>query len=155
MRLSALQRQVLTQTARDCFDPDVRVRLFGSRTDDTRKGGDIDLLIETQLQDLGQIARAHSQFLARLHLALGEQKIDVLIDYPDRQIQVPTYMGPSKGCCCERASRVGIAAFLAAMQASLTPLVACLETTVSPPALTSLKAFSVFHLYFSQQRVSF
>ena len=47
MRLSALQRKVLTQTARDCFDPDVRLRLFGSRMDDTRKGGDIDLLIET------------------------------------------------------------------------------------------------------------
>ena len=74
MRLSALQRQILTQTARDFFEPDVRVRLFGSRMDDTRKGGGIDLLIETQLQDPGQIARAHSQFLARVHLALGEQK---------------------------------------------------------------------------------
>jgi predicted nucleotidyltransferase len=97
MRLSALQRQVLTQTARDCFDPEVRVRLFGSRTDDTRKGGDIDLLIETQLQDPGQIARAHSHFLARVHLALGEQKIDVLIDYPDRQNQAPIYMVAKQG----------------------------------------------------------
>jgi predicted nucleotidyltransferase len=97
MRLSALQRQVLTQTARECFDPDVRVRLFGSRMDDTRKGGDIDLLIETQLQDPGQIARAHSQFLARVHLALGEQKIDVLIDYPDRQSQAPIYLVAKQG----------------------------------------------------------
>ena len=97
MRLSALQRQVLTQTARDCFDPDVRVLLFGSRMDDTRKGGDIDLLIETQLQDPGQIARAHSQFFARVHLALGEQKIDVLIDYPDRQNQAPIYLVAKQG----------------------------------------------------------
>ena len=56
MRLSAHQRQVLTQTARDCFDPDARVRLFGLRTDDTRESADIDLLIETRLQAPGQIA---------------------------------------------------------------------------------------------------
>ena len=76
MRLSPHQRQVLTQTARDCFDPAVQVRQFGSRADDARKGGDIDLLIETQLQDPAQIARAHTQFLARVYMALGEQKID-------------------------------------------------------------------------------
>ena len=59
--------------------------------DDARKGGDIDLLIETQLQDPAQIARAHAQFLARVYLALGEQKIDVRIDYPSRQSQAPIY----------------------------------------------------------------
>jgi hypothetical protein len=44
------------QTAGDCFEPDVRVRLFGSRTDDAREGADIDLFIETRLQAPGQIA---------------------------------------------------------------------------------------------------
>ena len=91
MRLTPHQRQVLTQTARDCFDPAAQVRLFGSRADDARRGGDIDLLIETQLQDPAQIARAHAQFLARVYMALGEQKIDVLIDYPTRQSQAPIY----------------------------------------------------------------
>jgi hypothetical protein len=102
--LTPQQRQVLTQTARDCFDPAVQVRLFGSRADDARKGGDIDLLIETQLQDPAQIARAHTQFLARVYMALGEQKIDVLIDYPSCQSQAPIYQLARQGCCCERSS---------------------------------------------------
>ena len=61
------------------------------RADDARRGGDIDLLIETELCDPAQIARAHTQFLARVYTALGEQKIDVLIDYPARQSQSPIY----------------------------------------------------------------
>lgn len=91
MRLTSQQRQVLTAAARDCFGPKARVRLFGSRADDTRRGGDIDLLIETELCDPAQIARAHTQFLARVYTALGEQKIDVLIDYPARQSQSLIY----------------------------------------------------------------
>jgi predicted nucleotidyltransferase len=91
MRLTPLQRQVFIQTARECFEPLAQVRLFGSRAVNSRKGGDIDLLIETQLQDPARIARAHTQFLSRVYLALGEQKIDVLIDYPGRQSQSPIY----------------------------------------------------------------
>ena len=91
MHLTPLQRQVFIQTARECFEPLAQVRLFGSRAVNSRKGGDIDLLIETQLQDPARIARAHTQFLSRVYLALGEQKIDVLIDYPGRQSQSPIY----------------------------------------------------------------
>ena len=91
MRLTPLQRQVFIQTARECFEPLAQVRLFGSRAVNSRKGGDIDLLIETQLQDPARIARAHTQFLSRVYLALGEQKIDVLIDYPGRQSESPIY----------------------------------------------------------------
>ena len=97
MRLTPHQRQVIQHTAIACFDSAVQVRLFGSRADDTRKGGDIDLLIETQWQDPARIARAHSQFLARLYTALGEQRIDVLIDYPTRQSQAPIYAVAKQG----------------------------------------------------------
>ncbi|WP_438873993.1 hypothetical protein [Thiohalocapsa halophila] len=41
MRLTAHQQQVIKQAAQDAFGPDVRVDLFGSRVDDTRRGGDI------------------------------------------------------------------------------------------------------------------
>ena len=67
------------------------VRLFGSRLDDSKRGGDIDLLITTQLSDPAQIARAHSRFLAQVYARLGEQKLDVLIDYPHSQQQLPVY----------------------------------------------------------------
>ena len=74
MRLTPFQRQVFLQTARECFEPLAQVRLFGSRTDHSRKGGDIDLLIETQLQDPARIAKAHTQFLSRIYMAWVSKK---------------------------------------------------------------------------------
>ena len=91
MRLNKQESQILTQAARDCFGPGALVRLFGSRLDDAKRGGDIDLLIETKLTDADQIARAHTRFLSYVYTRLGEQKIDLLIDFPTRQQQTPIY----------------------------------------------------------------
>ncbi len=91
MRLSHTEREMLRQAAKDCFEPDAVLRLFGSRLDDARKGGDIDLLIETRMIDAAQIAKAHHRFLSRVYARLGEQKIDLLIDYPSRQQSLPIY----------------------------------------------------------------
>ena len=52
---------------------------------------DIDLLVETRLQDSAEIARAHTRFLSQVYAALGEQKVDVLIDYPSRQERPPIF----------------------------------------------------------------
>jgi len=87
MRLSEIERETLRQAAKDCFEPGTVLRLFGSRLDDARKGGDIDLLIETEMVDPSQIAKAHLRFLPRVYASLGEQKIDLLIDYPARRQQ--------------------------------------------------------------------
>jgi hypothetical protein len=38
MRLSDMERETLRQAAKDCFEPDAVLRLFGSRLDDARKG---------------------------------------------------------------------------------------------------------------------
>lgn len=91
MRLTPHERQVIQQAANDCFGSQTVVRLFGSRTDDERRGGDIDLLIDTPLTDPALIAQAHLRFVAKLYTQLGEQKIDVLIDYPSRQVDLPIY----------------------------------------------------------------
>lgn len=91
MRLTTFEIETLKQAAHDCFDTGAVVRLFGSRLDDARKGGDIDLLIETALEDPDQIARAHSLFLARVYAKMGEQKVDVLIDFPKRHQQLHVY----------------------------------------------------------------
>jgi len=99
MRLSAFERQTLKQAAQSSFGPGVVLRLFGSRVADGQRGGDIDLLVETHLRDPAQIAQAHTRFLARVYSHLGEQKVDVLIDYPGRVQHPPIF---------ERARQQGV-----------------------------------------------
>jgi hypothetical protein len=91
MRLNEYQRRVLKEATAACFEPSATIRLFGSRVDDTKRGGDIDLLIETSLTDPAQIASAHIHFVSRLYRDMGEQKVDVLIDYPGRRQRPAIY----------------------------------------------------------------
>jgi predicted nucleotidyltransferase len=65
------------------------VRLFGSRVDDQKRGGDIDLLISTSQCDVQALMRAEIALLTKLQNQLGEQKIDLLLDYPSRTVRPP------------------------------------------------------------------
>lgn len=84
MRITETERRVLRDEAQRAFGADSKVFLFGSRVDDARRGGDIDLLVETGKMGHSAIFEAELRFLARVKSALGERKIDVLVDYPDR-----------------------------------------------------------------------
>lgn len=48
MRLAAEQIDHIISATREMLGPQPRVWLFGSRVDDTRLGGDIDLLVEVR-----------------------------------------------------------------------------------------------------------
>lgn len=91
MRLSSTEQQTILSATAECFGPEASVRLFGSRARPEGRGGDIDLLIETRQPDPDLISRAHTRFLALLYARLGEQKIDVLVDYPGRKFRPPVY----------------------------------------------------------------
>ncbi|WP_394752637.1 nucleotidyltransferase domain-containing protein [Crenothrix sp.] len=85
MRLTPAQQATIRSTVAETFGEEANVWLFGSRVDDNKRGGDIDLLIETQQADVAVIVRAEMALLTKLQMKLGEQKIDVLVDYPTRQ----------------------------------------------------------------------
>lgn len=77
MRLSAEEVMAIKRTAAEVFGPDATVRLFGSRADDTRRGGDIDLCLEV---DPSQATFDHEcAFRHGLEDRIGEQKIDVVL----------------------------------------------------------------------------
>jgi len=74
MRLSERERDAIISAVRR-YDEHARVFLFGSRADDTKKGGDIDLLV---LSDTIGIAERR-QIVRTICDAIGEQKIDLLV----------------------------------------------------------------------------
>jgi predicted nucleotidyltransferase len=77
MRLSVTERREIRAAASKYFGAEVY--LFGSRLDDTRRGGDIDLYIETTLDD-GGAARAKIAMLGYLYHRIGERKIDIVVN---------------------------------------------------------------------------
>lgn len=81
MRLQTKEIQTILREARAIYGDDVRVYLFGSRLDDSKRGGDIDLLVRTVDGMKGALSRI--RLLARLKLLLGDQKIDIIGDHED------------------------------------------------------------------------
>ncbi len=77
LRLTNEERKQIKFQVSQVFGKESRVYLFGSRVDEQKKGGDIDLFIEPQ-----QVNNEFEQkiaLLTRLQLALGEQKIDIIL----------------------------------------------------------------------------
>ncbi len=91
MRLTEQQRQIIRDTVTETFGGKAKVWLFGSRVDDDKRGGDIDLLIQTDQVDIDEIVRTEINLLSKLQMRLGEQKIDVLLDYPSRKSRPPIF----------------------------------------------------------------
>lgn len=77
MRLTP-KEQLIIREAINAADTEALIYLFGSRTDDSGKGGDVDLLVLSKKIDL----MAKLGVLAQLHQILGERKIDLVV-YPD------------------------------------------------------------------------
>ena len=91
MRLTPEQVTIIKKTGAETFGDTARIWLFGSRADDHKRGGDIDLLIETEETDVMRIVKIELAFMVKLQMQLGEQKIDVLVDYPSRKVTPPIF----------------------------------------------------------------
>jgi len=62
--------------------------LFGSRANLSKRGGDIDLYVESSIKDPQQIIKSKSTFLTKLYMAIGEQKIDVVVKFDDTDLLI-------------------------------------------------------------------
>ncbi len=79
MRISQEEIETIKKLAIQIFGDGTQVFLFGSRVQEEKKGGDIDLLIRhKQKSRLTVVAKIC--FLAELKSKIGEQKIDVVLD---------------------------------------------------------------------------
>ena len=75
MRLTDFEANAIKQSACEVFGAKTQVFLFGSRTDDSKKGGDIDLYIKAET---GKDLKHKIKYLLMLEQKMGEQKIDII-----------------------------------------------------------------------------
>ncbi|MBF0156226.1 MAG: nucleotidyltransferase domain-containing protein [Magnetococcales bacterium] len=91
MRLSPTERELLRQLGRQHFGEGSRLLLFGSRTDDTKKGGDIDLYVANGPSAPAARVAAKIEFLVAVKLCLGEQRVDVVFSPVPGEPRLPIH----------------------------------------------------------------
>lgn len=77
MRLSQTYIEVIKKYFNQFFQ-NGEIYLFGSRVDDSKKGGDIDLYLV--LKEHSNLFEKKIKFLSRVKRELGEQKIDIVFN---------------------------------------------------------------------------
>lgn len=75
MRLTDAERETLKNSVKN-LDENAQIFLFGSRVDDNKKGGDIDVLIFSKHLTKYTLRKIKRQFCDKF----GEQKIDLILD---------------------------------------------------------------------------
>ena len=81
MRLTPTEIEAIRTCAKAYFGNTASVRLFGSRTDDNRLGGDVDLHIEAETAEMAALSNEMA-FSARLQEMIGDQRIDIVLRPP-------------------------------------------------------------------------
>lgn len=82
MRLSQFEIQAIITAFKQHYSDQDHIYLFGSRLDDNKRGGDIDLYIESANTNakLEELINTKVRFMTDLQCKIGEQKIDVIIN---------------------------------------------------------------------------
>lgn len=83
MRVKPYEIEVIKNSFKRVFKSG-KIFLFGSRVDDSKKGGDIDLFIE--IDDKTNLFEKKIKFLAQIKKILGEQKIDVVFNEDENRL---------------------------------------------------------------------
>ena len=89
MRLTTEQIDVIRRAVTELAGPRAQVRVFGSRLDDSARGGDLDLLVELS-EPVANPAMLSAQIAARVGRALHHRTVDVLLLAPNLK-QLPIH----------------------------------------------------------------
>lgn len=87
MRLKKEYISIIKKITKENFGNNSKVYLFGSRVDDKKKGGDVDLYIETDINE--NILDRKLKMLVEMEKLLGEQKIDIVVN--NFHVEKPIY----------------------------------------------------------------
>lgn len=81
MRITPEQRAAIVDSVREIFGDAARVYLFGSRADDSKKGGDIDIYIDvTDDIDERSIPERKMKLYARICARVGDElPLDIVV----------------------------------------------------------------------------
>ena len=74
MRIAENDKKVIVDSILES-DPVAKIYLFGSRVDDDKRGGDIDILIFSEKIDLSEKIKIKTRIFQKME----EQKIDLLV----------------------------------------------------------------------------
>ncbi|MDN5869902.1 MAG: nucleotidyltransferase domain-containing protein [Nitrococcus sp.] len=84
MRLSEEQIAAIRDVVRQEVGLEARVRVFGSRLDDARRGGDLDLFVEVN-RPVENPAWLSARISARLTRRMHGRDVDVVLSAPNLQ----------------------------------------------------------------------
>jgi uncharacterized protein len=80
MRLTENQIESIRHAVKENFGSGTQVWLFGSCVDDSKRGGDIDLLVCPNPENMDDLLRKKIRLLGQFERALGERKIDIVVE---------------------------------------------------------------------------
>jgi len=90
MRLSQFEIETITTLVQKYFGEEAKVFLFGSRVDDQKRGGDIDLFVKNN-DEKRLTMEAKINFLVDLKILIGDQKIDLVFDNANTRLKTSFY----------------------------------------------------------------
>ena len=82
MRISSETKVLLIETAKKIFGDNCKIYLFGSRIDNSKNGGDIDIFIETSQNVSFQ---TEIEFLVEVEKNITSRHIDLIVNSPGKK----------------------------------------------------------------------
>ncbi|WP_297485916.1 nucleotidyltransferase domain-containing protein [Ferrovum sp.] len=96
MRITETQRAAILDSVMETFGTDAVVRLFGSRADDSKRGGDIDLYVEVN-HDIPDARAKIAAVYTKICSKLGDElPIDIILKEADAPVR-PIHTEGMKG----------------------------------------------------------